>query len=222
MLEWWIFCKRNLKILFCSHSSTATWIRLMDLMVQPSCQTPRPLLSPPRLASSWLSPKSCIKAPELSLLQTPQVVKVSKYVWNLLKYIGTIQLTSMYISGPFILKFLFYFINMNSLIFCFQRARALAASGPVFTAFTPQSILRSSLRPTPVATPSASPGRSITPPLRNKESRITFIEEPESSELEKSIRWTNGVRTRKHKNVLRFWKLTILHPIGQYSNVVLL
>ncbi|KAK7913347.1 hypothetical protein WMY93_013558 [Mugilogobius chulae] len=71
------------------------------------------------------------------------------------------------------------------------RARALAASGPVFAAFTPQSILRSSLRPTPVATPSASPGRSITPPPR-KENRITFIEEAESPEMEKSIRWTNG------------------------------
>ena len=75
-----------------------------------------------------------------------------------------------------------------------QRARALAASGPVFSAFTPQSILRSSLRPTPVATPSASPGRSITPPLRSKESRITFIEEEEAPETEKGIRWTNGVR----------------------------
>uniref|UniRef100_A0A8C4GFM3 AT hook containing transcription factor 1 n=1 Tax=Dicentrarchus labrax TaxID=13489 RepID=A0A8C4GFM3_DICLA len=74
-----------------------------------------------------------------------------------------------------------------------QRARALAASGPVFSAFTPQSILRSSLRPTPVATPSASPGRSITPPLRSKESRITFIEEAESPEPEKGIRWTNGL-----------------------------
>uniref|UniRef100_H2SJT6 AT hook containing transcription factor 1 n=1 Tax=Takifugu rubripes TaxID=31033 RepID=H2SJT6_TAKRU len=128
--------------------------RLMDLVVQPSCQTTRSMLSPPRLPSSWMSPKSVSKAPELSLLQTPQVVK---------------------------------------------RARALAASGPVFTAFTPQSILRSSLRPTPVATPSASPGRSITPPLRSKESRITFIEE-ESSELEKSIRWTNGVRIRISDN----------------------
>uniref|UniRef100_G3PUZ3 AT hook containing transcription factor 1 n=1 Tax=Gasterosteus aculeatus aculeatus TaxID=481459 RepID=G3PUZ3_GASAC len=113
---------------------------LMDLVVHPSCQTPRPLLSPPRPPSSWVSPKSVSKAPELSLLQTPQVVK---------------------------------------------RARALAASGPVFTAFTPQSILRSSLRPTPVATPSASPGRSITPPIRSKESRITFIEE-ESPEPEKA------------------------------------
>ncbi|XP_023142189.2 protein ELYS isoform X2 [Amphiprion ocellaris] len=122
--------------------------RLMDLMVHPSCQTPQPLLSPPRPPSSWISPKSISKAPELSLLQTPQVVK---------------------------------------------RARALAASGPVFSAFTPQSILRSSLRPTPVATPSASPGRSITPPLRSKESRITFIEEAESPETEKGIRWTNGM-----------------------------
>uniref|UniRef100_A0A668A0M2 AT hook containing transcription factor 1 n=1 Tax=Myripristis murdjan TaxID=586833 RepID=A0A668A0M2_9TELE len=76
-----------------------------------------------------------------------------------------------------------------------QRARALAATGPVFSAFTPQSILRSSLRPTPVATPSASPGRSITPPLRSKESRITFIEESESPEPEKgAIHWSNGVR----------------------------
>ncbi|XP_069549840.1 protein ELYS isoform X2 [Brachyistius frenatus] len=122
--------------------------RLMDLVVHPSCQTPRPLLSPPRPPSSWVSPKSTSKAPELSLLQTPQVVK---------------------------------------------RARALAASSSVFSAFTPQSILRSSLRPTPVATPSASPGRSITPPLRNKESRITFIEEAESPETEKAIRWTNGM-----------------------------
>ncbi|XP_049454990.1 protein ELYS isoform X2 [Epinephelus fuscoguttatus] len=122
--------------------------RLLDLVVQPSCQTPHPLLSPPRPPSSWVSPKSIGKAPELSLLQTPQVVK---------------------------------------------RARALAASGPVFSGFTPQSILRSSLRPTPVATPSASPGRSITPPLRSKESRITFIEETESPEREKGIRWTNGM-----------------------------
>ncbi|KAM7014950.1 uncharacterized protein ahctf1 [Tautogolabrus adspersus] len=122
--------------------------RLMDLVVHPSSQTPRPLLSPPRPPSSWISPKSNSKAPELSLLQTPQVVK---------------------------------------------RARALAASGPVFSAFTPQSILRSSLRPTPVATPSASPGRSLTPPPRGKESRITFIEEAESPEPEKGIRWTNGM-----------------------------
>lgn len=56
----------------------------MDLVVQPSCQTTRSMLSPPRLPSSWLSPKSVSKAPELSLLQTPQVVKVSKYLEFLL------------------------------------------------------------------------------------------------------------------------------------------
>lgn len=167
----------------------------MDLVVQPSCQTPRPLLSPPRLPSSWVSPKSSSKAPELSLLQTPQVVKVSKYVWNLLKLMDSIQLTAIF----------FIYLQCNScgtsstltIFFCFQRARALAASGPVFTPFTPQSILRSSLRPTPVATPSASPGRSITPPLRNKESRITFNDEAECSELEKSITWPNGVRASR-------------------------
>uniref|UniRef100_A0A3B3X5Q1 AT hook containing transcription factor 1 n=1 Tax=Poecilia mexicana TaxID=48701 RepID=A0A3B3X5Q1_9TELE len=125
-------------------------LRLMDLVVHPSCHTPQPLLSPPGPTTSWVSPKSSRKAPEFSLLQTPQVVK---------------------------------------------RARALAASGPIFSAFTPQSILRSNLRPTPVATPSASPGRSITPPLRAKESRITFIEEGETPETEKGVRWTNGVKT---------------------------
>uniref|UniRef100_A0A3P9GZD5 AT hook containing transcription factor 1 n=1 Tax=Oryzias latipes TaxID=8090 RepID=A0A3P9GZD5_ORYLA len=122
--------------------------RLIDLVVHPSCQTPRPLLSPPRPPSSRLSPSGIKKAPELSLLQTPQVVK---------------------------------------------RARALAASGPGFSAFTPQSILRSSLRPTPVVTPSASPGRSVTPPLRSKDGRITFSEQAVASETEKSIRWTNGI-----------------------------
>uniref|UniRef100_A0A3Q3N544 AT hook containing transcription factor 1 n=1 Tax=Mastacembelus armatus TaxID=205130 RepID=A0A3Q3N544_9TELE len=122
-------------------SSSSLLPRLMDLVVHPSCQTPQPLFSSHMPPSSWVSPKSISKAPELSLLETPQVVK---------------------------------------------RARALAASGPVFSAFTPQSILRSSLRPTPVATPSASPGRSITPPLRSKESRITFIKEEESPETEKN------------------------------------
>ncbi|XP_061591059.1 protein ELYS [Cololabis saira] len=122
--------------------------RLLDLVVHPACRTPQPLLSPPRPPTSWISPKRISKAPELSLLQTPQVVK---------------------------------------------RARALAASGSVFSAFTPQSILRSSLRPTPVATPSASPGRSVTPPLRSKENRITFIEETEAPATEKGVQWTNGM-----------------------------
>lgn len=59
-------------------STSTMWPRLMDLVVQPSCQTPRPLFSPPRPPSSWVSPKSTSKAPELSLLRTPQVVKVSR------------------------------------------------------------------------------------------------------------------------------------------------
>uniref|UniRef100_A0A8C6YSR1 AT-hook containing transcription factor 1 n=1 Tax=Nothoprocta perdicaria TaxID=30464 RepID=A0A8C6YSR1_NOTPE len=58
-----------------------------------------------------------------------------------------------------------------------KKAKTLATSASAFPGFTPQSILRSSLRTTPLATPSASPGRSVTPPLRAKELRITFVEE---------------------------------------------
>ncbi|XP_056332436.1 protein ELYS [Danio aesculapii] len=133
--------------------------RLLDLVVQPSSQNSPESSNltgtPTRSITSWSGPKSISKAPELSLLQTPQVVK---------------------------------------------RARALA-SGPVFSAYTPQSILRSSLRPTPVATPSASPGRSITPPLRPKESRITFIEDADSPEVPKgSVHWNNGIAINREHN----------------------
>ncbi|XP_068795432.1 protein ELYS [Struthio camelus] len=64
-----------------------------------------------------------------------------------------------------------------------KRAKVLAtsASASGFPGFTPQSILRSSLRTTPLATPSASPGRSVTPPLRAKEPRISFREESSSA-----------------------------------------
>ncbi|XP_008935120.1 PREDICTED: protein ELYS [Merops nubicus] len=68
-----------------------------------------------------------------------------------------------------------------------KRAKALAASTSGFPGFTPQSILRSSLRTTPLATPSASPGRSVTPPLRVKEPRISFREESSNA------KWTIGV-----------------------------
>uniref|UniRef100_A0A8C1EQG7 AT-hook containing transcription factor 1 n=1 Tax=Cyprinus carpio carpio TaxID=630221 RepID=A0A8C1EQG7_CYPCA len=133
--------------------------RLLDLVVQPSSQNSPESSNlpgtPTRSITSWAGPKSVSKAPELSLLQTPQVVK---------------------------------------------RARALA-SGPVISAFTPQSILRSSLRPTPVATPSASPGRSVTPPLRSKESRITFIEEADSPEAPKGfVHWNNGIAINRELN----------------------
>ncbi|KAL6477244.1 hypothetical protein MHYP_G00130790 [Metynnis hypsauchen] len=145
--------------------------RLFDLVVQPSFQTSpeasRAQGTPPRSISSWAAPKSITKAPELSLLQTPQVVK---------------------------------------------RARALAASAPVFSSFTPQSILRSSLRPTPLGTPSASPGRSVTPPLRPKESRITFVEEAGSPELPKSsVHWRNGLAADSELSQL---KTPVLPPEG--------
>ncbi|KAJ7396413.1 protein ELYS-like [Pitangus sulphuratus] len=68
-----------------------------------------------------------------------------------------------------------------------KRAKVLATSSSGFPGFTPQSILRSSLRTTPLATPSASPGRSVTPPLRAKELRITFREENSNA------KWTVGV-----------------------------
>ncbi|NXL33259.1 ELYS protein, partial [Glaucidium brasilianum] len=68
-----------------------------------------------------------------------------------------------------------------------KRAKFLATSASGFPGFTPQSILRSSLRTTPLATPSASPGRSVTPPLRAKEPRITFREENSTA------KWTIGV-----------------------------
>ncbi|NXN94505.1 ELYS protein, partial [Rhinopomastus cyanomelas] len=68
-----------------------------------------------------------------------------------------------------------------------KRAKVLAASTAGFPGFTPQSILRSSLRTTPLATPSASPGRSVTPPLRAKEPRISFMEENSNT------KWAVGV-----------------------------
>ncbi|XP_053722529.1 protein ELYS isoform X2 [Synchiropus splendidus] len=122
--------------------------RLLGLVFHPSRQSPVPPSCPLSPLGSKASSKSASKAPEFSLLQTPQVVK---------------------------------------------RARALAAAGPVFSGFTPQSILRSSLRPTPVATPSASPGRSVTPPPpRRRDNRITFIEDSPTPEAEKVMPWSNG------------------------------
>ncbi|KAJ6664731.1 hypothetical protein lerEdw1_006304 [Lerista edwardsae] len=75
-----------------------------------------------------------------------------------------------------------------------KRAKALTStSSSGFPGFTPQSILRSSLRTTPLATPTASPGRSITPPLRAKETKISFMEGSKASE------WITGVTSRKSK-----------------------
>ncbi|NXI39436.1 ELYS protein, partial [Galbula dea] len=66
------------------------------------------------------------------------------------------------------------------------RAKVLATSTSGFPGFTPQSILRSNLHTTPLATPSASPGRSVTPPLQAKEPRISFREENSNA------KWTAG------------------------------
>ncbi|CAH2249818.1 ELYS [Pelobates cultripes] len=59
-----------------------------------------------------------------------------------------------------------------------KRAKALASTtSSGYIGFTPQSILRSSVRTTPLVSPSVSPGRSLTPPLRPKETKISFMEE---------------------------------------------
>uniref|UniRef100_A0A8C0RKJ0 AT-hook containing transcription factor 1 n=1 Tax=Canis lupus familiaris TaxID=9615 RepID=A0A8C0RKJ0_CANLF len=67
--------------------------------------------------------------------------------------------------------------------FVVKRAKTLAMSvtSSGFAEFTPQSILRSGLRTPPLPSPSLSPGRSVTPPLRLKETRISFMEEDMAS-----------------------------------------
>ncbi|XP_006897804.1 PREDICTED: protein ELYS [Elephantulus edwardii] len=67
-------------------------------------------------------------------------------------------------------------------------AMSVASTG--FAEFTPQSILRSGLRTTPLASPSLSSGRSFTPPLRLKETKISFMEEGSA------IKWTTEVASR--------------------------
>ncbi|KAI1897843.1 hypothetical protein AGOR_G00087440 [Albula goreensis] len=143
--------------------------RILDLIVRPSASAapeglgllqtpPSPAAAGPASTKKPSALRGIVKAPELSLLQTPQVVK---------------------------------------------RARALAATGPVFPGFTPQSILRSSLRPTPVGSPSASPARSLTPPPRPKESRITFIEETASPDTAKGpVPWSNGITAESEISLL--------------------
>ncbi|NXY88415.1 ELYS protein, partial [Alcedo cyanopectus] len=78
------------------------------------------------------------------------------------------------------------------------RAKILATSATGFPGFTPQSILKSDLCTTPMATPSASPGRSVTgrsvSPLRAKEPRISFREENSSAKCTVGVSWA---RTNK-------------------------
>ncbi|XP_073542300.1 protein ELYS-like [Phyllobates terribilis] len=60
-----------------------------------------------------------------------------------------------------------------------KKAKALMASTRAsdYIARTLQSVLRSSTHTTPLASPSVSPGRSITPPLRSRELKISFMEQ---------------------------------------------
>uniref|UniRef100_A0A8D2B650 AT-hook containing transcription factor 1 n=1 Tax=Sciurus vulgaris TaxID=55149 RepID=A0A8D2B650_SCIVU len=71
-------------------------------------------------------------------------------------------------------------------------AMSVASSG--FAEFTPQSILRSGLR-TPLVSPSTSPGRSLTPPLRLKETRISFMEE------DMNTKWTTTATDNSNTEV---------------------
>ncbi|XP_048456737.1 protein ELYS [Rhincodon typus] len=68
-----------------------------------------------------------------------------------------------------------------------KRARIFTSSEATFASFTPQSILRSNLRPTSLTSPCPSPSRSSTPSLRGKETKISFMKE------KLTIRWTNGI-----------------------------
>ncbi|XP_053462720.1 protein ELYS isoform X2 [Nycticebus coucang] len=65
-----------------------------------------------------------------------------------------------------------------------KKAKTLAMSVTTsgFAEFTPQSILRTGVRTTPLASPSLSPRKSVTPPLRLKETRISFMEEDTNTE----------------------------------------
>uniref|UniRef100_A0A8C5WF62 AT-hook containing transcription factor 1 n=1 Tax=Leptobrachium leishanense TaxID=445787 RepID=A0A8C5WF62_9ANUR len=60
-----------------------------------------------------------------------------------------------------------------------KRAKALATKtlNTTYCGFTPQSILRSTIRTTPPASLSASPRRSVTPPFLPKEPKISFMED---------------------------------------------
>ncbi|KAG8511828.1 Protein ELYS [Galemys pyrenaicus] len=80
-------------------------------------------------------------------------------------------------------------------------AMSLTSSG--FSEFTPQSILRSGLRTTPLASPSMSPGPSLTPPLRLKETRISFMDESMTT------KWTAGTTDDGKRAVTPFHKCEV-------------
>nr|XP_028580003.1 protein ELYS isoform X1 [Podarcis muralis]XP_028580004.1 protein ELYS isoform X1 [Podarcis muralis] len=140
--------------------------RLLDLVVQPI-----PLDSPSLRSNLYMSPRasaSCMLSSPLHSSPRCSLYKSSRRAPEL-KLLET----------PLVVR----------------RAKALTStSSSGFPGFTPQSILRSSLRTTPLATPTASPGRSITPPLRAKETKISFMEESKASG------WTAGMTDSKTKH----------------------
>ncbi|ERE73569.1 protein ELYS [Cricetulus griseus] len=87
------------------------------------------------------------------------------------------------------------------------KSLAMSATSSGFAEFTPPSILRSGLRTTPLASPSLSPGRSLTPPFRLKETRISFMEEGMNTH------WTDRDRATDDRNAEVFVS-TSFHKCG--------
>ncbi|XP_039182926.1 protein ELYS [Crotalus tigris] len=132
--------------------------RLLDLMIQPIS-----LDSPPLRRSQQKSPEVSASGIHSSPLHSSSQFSVRTLLPKNIARAPELKL----LETPPVVK----------------RAKALAStSSSVFPGFTPQSILRSSVRTTPLATPTASPGRSITPPLRAKETKISFMEESKTSQ----------------------------------------
>ncbi|XP_062980376.1 protein ELYS [Elgaria multicarinata webbii] len=143
--------------------------RLLDLVVQPI-----PLDSPPVGSSLQVSPRVSASC----LLSSPLHSNPQYSIRTLLHKNFTRAPELKLLETPPVVK----------------RAKALTStSSSGFPGFTPQSILRSSLRTTPLATPTASPARSITPTLRSKETKISFMEES------KALQWTAGMMDHKTK-----------------------
>lgn len=115
----------------------------MDLVVHPSCQPPLPLPRGP--PSSWVSPKSISKAPELSLLQTPQVVKVNSFMllWGneMKREVKCMPTVCVVLSIHSLLNFCTFHafvLPASSRLGCF-RPRVLSLHSPVHPAQQPQT-----------------------------------------------------------------------------------
>ncbi|XP_012499795.1 PREDICTED: protein ELYS [Propithecus coquereli] len=124
-------------------------------------------------------PKPLSAVPKRAVRGT--VLSRSAFIYNVLSKIGEVWANnepnnSISLYNRYV--FLTPFLKAKTL------AMSVTSSG--FAEFTPQSILRSGLRTTPLASPSLSPGRSLTPPLRLKETRISFMEE------DMNTKWTAG------------------------------